>query len=409
MSEMDDLQGHLTVEGPLLEMAYAALCVAKGESVVPRLETLGIYHDVFLKGSKGFTFCECDGEAIISMNKIDLFIREVLKLNSLLKSQSEPPVVEARFVSMVPVSQWDEDAQEQLEVARIKFEEESIKLVVVEPKRLIYDLVSNSVLGFLLLDDHIILVGPGQWAIRYDASTSKFIFGESTIDLAKFRVLPQSFLARDYWNVRHKPIYSEYAKISMEALPEWFDWKYPEQFGVRWKSPEQMTEALLKSYSRNGREIAHRDRRGFVGVRKMKKDSYYTANLVFKSSIISDREAEEIDSELQRIIDEFRNSGEMLEELDFYLRIFTDTTTFTHLYWTKAKFRSHNGEVSYTEIHRGDDVLLEVLNSGDLGLKLNGNQVIVSMEEGANTLTLVRGSLQWESSEEGTYPATLKF
>lgn len=409
MSEYDDLQGHLTVEGPLLELAYAALCVAKGEDVVPRMETLGIYHDVFIRGSKGYTFCECDGESDISMNKIDLFIREVLKLNALLISHSEMPINEARFISMSPVAHWGQSAIEQLEVARIRFEEEGIKLVVVEPKRLIYDLVSTSVLGFLVLDDHIIMVGPGQWAIRYDPSISKFVYGESSIDLGKFRRLPQSFLARDYWNERHEAIYMEYAKISMEALPEWFSWKYPQTFGIRWRSTEQIADAVLKAYSKNGRVIAHRDRHGFISMRKLKKGGYYTANIIFKGSIIGEKEAEEIDAELLRITKEFTDSGKMYEELDFYFRIFTDTTTFSHMYWTKAKFMTHDGEVSYTEIHRGDDVLLEVLNSGDLGLKLQGNRLLLSMEEGANTLTLVRGSLQWESSEEGTYPATLKF
>lgn len=409
MSDYYDLEGHLTVEGPLLELAYAALCLAKGEDVAPRLETLGIYHDVLIRSSKGYTFCECDGEAHVSKDKIDLFISEVLKLNSLLKSHSEMPILEARFVTMVPTAQWDEEATEELEVARIKFDEHSIRLVVVEPKRLIYDLISTSVLGFLILDNHIIIVGPGQWAIRYDASISKFVYGESSINLSRFRELPQSFLARDYWNERHKAINTEYVKMAMEALPEWFEWKYPEYFGIRWKSAEQMAEAIRKAYSRNGRIIVHVDKHGFISFRKLKKGSYYTANLVFGGTIIGDRDAEEIDREFLRMTMDFKESGEMSEDLDFYFRVFTDTTTFSHLYWTKAKFRSHKGEVSYTEIHRGDDVLLEVLNSGDIGIKLDGNHILLSMEEGANTLSLVRGSLQWESSEEGTYPATLKF
>jgi hypothetical protein len=409
MSDFDDLEGHLTIEGPLLELAYAALCVARGEDVVQRLETLGVYHDIFIKSSKGYTFCECDGEPQVSQNKIDLFIKEVTKLNNLLKSQSELPIIEARFVSMVPVDQWDRDAQEQLEAARIKFGDQGIDLVLVEPKRLLYDLISTSVLGFLLLDNHVIFVGPGQWAIRYNPSISKFVFGESTIDLPKFRELPQSFLARDYWNERHKAIYSKYAEIAMEALPEWFNWKYPDNFGIRWKYPEQMAEAVLKAYSKNGRIIVHTGKHGFVSLRKLKRGSYYAANLIFMSNVIGESEAEEIDRAFLDMIEEFRNSGEMSEDLDFYFRLFSDTMTFSHLYWTKAKFRTPRGEVAYTEIKRGDDVLAEVLNSGDLGLKLDENRIMLSLEEGPNILSLVRGSLQWESSKEGTYPATLKF
>ncbi len=409
MSDFDDLEGHLTVEGPLLELAYAALCVAKGEEVVPRLETLGVYHDVFIKSSKGYIFCECDGESNVSQDKIDLFIKEVLKLNTLLTDQSEMPIIEARFVSMVSVDHWGNDAQEQLEAAKIKFEDHGIDLVVIEPKRLIYDLISTSVLGFVLIDNNIIFVGPGHWAIRYNPSISKFVFGESTIDLSKFRELPQSFLARDYWNERHKSIYSQYAKTAMEELPEWFNWTYPDNFGISWKYPEQMAEAVLKAYSKNGRIIVHTGRHGFVSLRKLKRGSYYTANLIFNHDVIGENEAEEIDREFLEMIEEFRNSGEMSEDLDFYFRIFTDTMTFSHLYWTKAKFKTPKGEVAYTEIKRGDDVLAEVLNSGDVGLKLDGNTVMLSLEEGPHILSLVRGSLQWESSKEGTYPATLKF
>lgn len=409
MENMEDLEGALTIEGPLLEMAYAALCVARGEEVVPRLETLGVYHDVFIKGSKGHVFCECDGQGDLSEQKVLLFREEVLKLNSLLKSGDQAPITEARFIVMLDRKNWGEDVNTAMENVREEFEKSSIKLVVIEPKRLLYDLISTSVLGFILVDNHIILVGPGHWAIRYNLSVSRFMFGESTIDLDRFRRLPQSFLARDYWNERHKEIYAEYADISQESLPEWFTWKFPEKFGIRWKSSGQMARGILKAYSRNGRIIVHTDEKGFVSMRKLKKNSYYTANLVYNSDLIGAEEAVEIDSEFSRLVEDFRKSGSMSEDLDFYFRIFTDTITFSHMYWTEARFKTHDGEVSYTEIHRGDDVLIEILNSGDLGIKLEGNRIRFSLEEGPKTLTLVRGALQWESSEEGTYPATLKF
>ena len=409
MNSNEDLDGTLTVEGPLLEMAYAALCVTRGEEVVPRQETLGVYHDIFIRGNKGHVFCECDGQGEISEEKIILFRDEVLKLNSLMLKEGQLPVTEARFVVMLPRREWGDNANELMESARDSLSEQGIKLTIVEPKRLLYDLISSSVLGFILIDNHIIFVGPGHWAIRYNPSVSKFMFGESSIDLEKFRQLPQSFMARDYWNERHKDVYAEYTTIYREGLPEWFSWKFPEKFGIRWSSPEQMAKALLKAYSRNGRVIVHTDDRGFVSLRKLKKNSYYAANLVYQNEIIGSEDAVNIDADLSRLIEDFRNSGNMAEDLDFYFRLFTDTITFSHRYWTKAKFKSHNGEVSYTEIHRGEDVLMETLNSGDLGLKLNRNKVKFTLEESPDSLTLVRGALQWESSEEGTYPATLKF
>lgn len=409
MDSMYDLNGALTIEGPLLEMAYAALCIKKGEDVVARQETLGIYHDVFIKGSKGHIFCECDGQGEISREKVTLFRDEVLKLNSLLIANEQLPITEARFVVMLPRSLWGDEINRIMEEVEREFSDSSIRLNIVEPKRLLYDLVSTSIIGFMLIDNHIILAGPGHWAIRYNASVSRFEFGDSTVDLEKFRRLPQSFIARDYWNERHKDVYAEYVKISEESLPEWFSWKFPDNFGVTWNSPEQIASAVLKAYSRNGRIIAHRGKNGFVSLRKLKKNSYYTANIVYKGDIIGDRDIPRIENDLMNLVDEYRSTGQMQEDLDIYLRMFTDTVTFSHMYWIRAEYRTHHGEPYYTEIHRGDDVLVETLNSGDLGLKLDRNRIMFSMEEGPNSLTLVRGSLQWESSVEGTYPATLKF
>lgn len=409
MENDQDLRGTLTVEGPLLEMAYAALCVAKGEEVVPRLETLGVYHDVFIRGSKGHTYCECDGQNQISLKKIELFRDEVLRLNTLLKSKEQLPILEARFVTMVSKKEWSVEVSTTMDAVKNSFEEQDINLVIVEPKRLIYDLISNSILGFVLVDGHILMVGPGHWAIRYNPSVSRFMFSESSIDLDKFRTLPQSFLARDFWNERHKEVYSKYAELSEESRPEWFNWKFPENFGIEWKGRKQLLNSVLNAYSLNGRTVVHKNDQGFITLRPLKKNSYYTANIVYTGHIIDDDDATEIDRELLQMVQEFRESGNMEEELDFYFRIFTDTITFSHLYWTKSKFNTHDGEVFYTEIHRGDDVLMETLNSGELGLKLSENRVLLSVDQGPETLTLVRGSLQWESSKEGTYPATLKF
>lgn len=409
MEDFEDLEGRLTLEGPLLEMAYAALCVARGEQVVPRLETLGVYHDVFIRGSKGHIFCECDGEGDISEKKIFLFRDEVLHLNSLLKSEDQMPITEARLVVMLPRREWENGAIMAVEKVDEEFTKSGIKLNIIEPRRLLYDLISSSVLGFVFLDNHILLVGPGHWAIRYNPSVSKFMYSESKIDLDKFRQLPQSFLARDYWNERHKDVYAEYSEISQESLPEWFSWKFPDNFGIRWRNSQQIAKTILKAYSMNGRDIVHRDDKGFISLRRLKKNSYYAANVVYRGDIVGAEEAVELDRELSRMVNDFRNSGSMDEELDFYFRIFSDTITFSHMYWTRAKFKTPRGEVSYTEIHRGDDLLVEVLNSGNLGMKLDRNGIRLSTEEGPDILTLVRGSLQWESSKEGTYPATLKF
>lgn len=404
-----DLEGDLTVEGQLLEMVYAAFCVSRGEDVIPRQETLGVYHDVLIRGTKGYTFCECDGESSISVEKLELFRTDVLKLNSLLKQGGAAPVTEARLVVMLPRNMWSADAEHVIEDISTDFQANSIKLNIVEPKRLLYDLVYSSVLGLMLIDNHIIFAGPGHWALRYNASVSKFMYSDSSVDPDKFKRLPQSFIARDYWNIRHMDMFSEYVSVSKEAIPEWFSWQFPEHMGITWSSAEQMTVAIRRAYEKGGRDVVFSYPRGFLTLRSLKKESYYSAHLVVKTDLIGAESAETVDNEFNQIITGFRDSGHMDASLNVYIRMFTDTVSFSKMYWLKSKFRLLNGKPAYTEIHRGDDVLMEVLNSGDLGIKLEGNKIRLSIEEGPNILSLVRGALQWESSEEGTYPATLKF
>ena len=409
MEDHDDLQGTLTIESSLLEMGYAALCISRGEEVLPRMETLGVYHDVFIQTPKGYVFGECTGQGILTAEKITMFRDSVLKLNGLLVSRNEKPILEARFITMLSRKDWGENIVSLMEETENEFRKTGITLTLIEPKRLIYDLISSSVIGMILLDNHILFVGPANWAIRYNASISRFVFGMASIDMEKFRKLPQSFMSREHWNERHKKLYTLYAKMTKESLPEWISWKFPANFGVTWKSSEQMACAILKSNFIRDENVVYVGDTGFITFRKLAKRSFYVANVIYSSESIGPDDTVEIDRRLAGLIEEFRNETKIEGDFVAYSRFFTDTVDFSHQNWAKSKFRMQDGEISYTEVHRGDDVLLETLNSGSLGFKTRGNHVVLSLTEGADTMTVVRGSLQWESSKEGTYPATLKF
>lgn len=409
MVEHDDLDGELTIEGPILETAYAAYCVIKGEKVVPRKETLGVGHDLLIRKKNGYVFCEVDGGEEISDEKILLFRDDVTKLNDLLKANEDSPIIEARFIAMLSRRDWGEKTNQLMYETERMFKDSSISLVIVEPKRLVYDLIVSSVLGFILKDGSIILVGPGHTAIRYNASVSKFMFSDVNINKNEFRKLPQSFVTWDFWNMEYRNMYKEYSSFCKESPPKWLNWETPEKFGIKWKSANQILRAIEKEYSKSGYEIEDKKKEGFISVKKTKKSTQYRVNVVHHTHIMCSEDVESIKESFSNLLEDLSKRVAREENIETEFVLFTDTVTFSHSYWTNIKFLNFKGETTYSEIQRGDDLLIDSMNGGVLGLRIDKNQIKLTLKQGPDTMNVVRGSLQWEPSEEGTYPATLKF
>lgn len=409
MTDQKDWFGHLTLEGPLLEMAYTALCISRGENVVPRYETMGVIHDLLVEEKEGYVFCECVGQPEITIDKLDSFEKEVLELRKKLEEMSEKEVTSARFISMLGSGEWTPEANERMERIREEFERNSIDLVIENPRKVLYELISRSIIGLRIMDNKVFFVGPGEWAVRYDQRSSRFRFGESEIDFEKFRRMPQSFIPRDYWTSRYVDSFVEYAVSSKESVPEWFEWRYPLSFGIRWNSMEQIKNAIMSAEEKSGRKIVEESDNGFVTLSQIKKMSSYTATIVFHADRILKEDGPLIEKSFSRLIEKaVKNSTINLEDEMTY-RIYTDTVTFSPNFWSTVKDRVYEGHVKQPEIRRGDDVILETLNGGIIGFKLLNGRVTLSMEEGKNTMMLEGGALKWETEKEGAYPASLKF
>lgn len=409
MTDQADWSGYLTLEGPLLEMAYAALCISRGENVVPRYETLGVIHDVLVEEKEGYAFCECAGQPEITEEKLKLFEKEVLDLDKKLAEMGEKCVRSARFISMVGSGEWREESRDLLEEIRQKFADNSIELVIENPKKTLYELISRSIIGLRIMDNKVFFVGPGEWAVRYDAKSSRFKFGESDIEFEKFRKMPQSFLPRDYWTRRYRESFVEYALSSMESIPEWFSWEYPNSFGIRWNSRDQIRKAIMASEEKSGRKIVEESDDGFITLTQIKKMNYYTASVVYHSDRIIKESGPEIERSFSKLIESAIENSTISLEGDILYRIYTDTVTFSPNFWSTVKDRVYDGHVEQPGMKRGDDVILETLNSGVIGFKLANGRITLSLEEGKNTLMLDTGALKWETEKEGAYPASLKF
>lgn len=409
MSADEDLDGFLTIEGPLLEMGYAALCINRGEKVVHRYETMGVFHDILIHQENGYVLGECMGSPEISAEKLSLLKEQVIKLNDRLVAVKDDPIVEVRIISMTVPEEWPEESRDILGKIEAELDAMNIDLEFIGPKRVVYDLISNSILGLRFYDNHVFFVGPGEWAIRYHPSVSKYQIGGSSIDFNEFRKLPHSFMPRNYWDRAHRKIFEEYAEFAMEPLPEWYTWDPPEKIGITWKSVEQIKNAIIHSFIKENRDLVYDSNDGFITMRKLKKNPYYTANLVYHKPWIESEDAVNLEKGMSNLIESARSEGKITEDLEFYNRIFTDTVTFTHSYWQKARYKSYHGVVSYTEINRGEDVLMETLNSGILRFKLIHGRITLSTEESDNTLKIVNGALHWESEMRDVYPAGINF
>ncbi len=405
-----DWAGHLTIEGWLLEMAYSALCIAREETVVPRYETLGIIHDILLDSGEGYVFCECVGEDGISIEKLDFLEHSVLTLNSRLADfKNEKPVKEARLVTVSDPEDWGSEQKERLEGIKANFGEAGISLTIEASKKLLYEMISRSILGFGMIDNKIFFAGPNERAIRYDRASSRFGYNETPIDFRAFRKLPQSFLPRDYWSQRYRDVFEETATSEHEKIPEWFQWEFPESFGITWASSRQLKEAVMDVSIKKGAETVYDNVPGFLSLRKLlNKTGYYTANIVHCGSQMHRNEGRKIRDELATLIRMAKAHSKVSPEAEAYLRIFTDTTTFSPDYWSTLGYSSYNGRIVYPEIMRGDEVLTEALNNATLGIKLTGNKVTLSRSDSSNVLKIEGGGLKWESGES-TYPAQLKF
>lgn len=405
----EDWAGNLTLEGWLLEMAYGALCVSRGENVVPRYETLGVIHDVFLERNEGYVFCECVGEDGISVDKLNLFENSILTLNTRLKDfNTEKRVVEARLATITETSTWDTPQQERLEEIRKNLEQNGVQLKTESGKRLLYEFISRSIIGFGMIDNKIFFAGPNERAIRYDATMSRFKYGECQIDFKEFRKIPQSFLPRDYWSQRYRDVFEETASSESEAIPDWFSWEFPKKFGISWQSQEQMKSALKEVLTKKGTQVVYENRMSFLTYRKVNKSGYHTANVIYSGSHMHRNDGFMIRDELKSLIRAAKTHSSMDREQEAYLRVFTDTTTFSPDYWSTLGYSSYNGKVVYPEIVRGDEVLMDSLNYGILGLKIIGNKITFSTHDASNVMKLEGGALKWESGEQ-TYPAQLKF
>ncbi len=409
MATAGDLEGELTIEGPLLEAAYTAFSITKGEEIVPRKETLGIIHDLLIRGNKGYVFCELNGGNTVSKEKISLFRDDVIALDSLLKDKRDVSITEARFIALLPRTEWSPEASKLMEEVTAEFRNAGIVLKIVEPKRLIYDLVVSSALGFILYDNGIIFVGPERWSIRYDSSVSKFAFAIANVNHETLRSLPQSFFPKDYWNERYQDLFVKYADLSKETVPDWLSWSFPNRFGISWKSQDQLLEAVEGAFESEGGEIAVKGKEGFVAVERVRKNVEFTVNVVHKSEMMSSADAAAVNEAFKNLVDQLKAEVPEAKDAQPKFKLFVDTVTFIRDFWTDIKFIGGKGDPIYSEIFRGEDVLLHSLNMGVIGLKLEGNKIRLTMDQGPNVLNIVRGGLQWEASKEGTYPATLKF
>ncbi|MCP8321128.1 MAG: hypothetical protein H3Z52_09350 [archaeon] len=93
------LKDSISLEGPFLEMIWAAYQMMNGRKVVPRYETLGTHHDVLVQSYDHSILYECTGQSPMTQEKINRLRNDAFDLADRIGKMGEPPLKEVLLVS----------------------------------------------------------------------------------------------------------------------------------------------------------------------------------------------------------------------------------------------------------------------------------------------------------------------
>jgi hypothetical protein len=380
-----ELEGYMLLEGPFLEQVMAAYLLRMGKSVIPKVETAGISHDVLVKTYDGYIVYECTGQRDIKEDKIDKFHYEVLELHDALKKLEGSGVVEAVFVASVSDDAWDPSAKEAIKRVENSFKRKiGAKLSVISGLNLLIELVRSGILGLRLVKGKLHFAGPEDYAIRYDPDKKELRLSFaplSPLELSRFRELPHSFLPSYYWESHYKDLYLESSEGKGEPLTIW---SYYYEEGIKWPSVKEMVEAYYNYLSLTRTYVMERGNDYLIGEYKSRRRNYYYTVHVFSAD---DRFNSSIASELMgkavRLIDRMKSErAGYLEKEQFSIHIHSASEDWSFKAWGKLRKQIPEpltSDVSTVTAERGNELFLKLLNLGILGLRFRTkNEITLS-------------------------------
>ena len=389
-SQLPELEGAISLEGPLLESVFAVHLILNGHNVVSRSSSYGVEHDILVDEYDGYVFYECTGQQEITVEKIDRFRFDAIKLAEVLKKNEGKPLKKAVFVAAVADDAWSSKAKEVIDETRQTLKEKvGCEVEVISGLKLLKQLLSSGALGLRLYFNRIYLAGPEDYAIRFDPQTSEFKLMYARLRMDTFRKTIFSFLPSHYWEMyyhtRWREVYEKEANAKLEPLSLW---TYPYYEGLRWRSVRELTlryKDYIEAMGFIAEEIPGEEGCLFEHSWGRRHD-YYTLHFFLINEIIDKSVARTVCGRLDRIINRIRKERTYIGKIGVEIHTFTE-------YWTSGGWSEVHSmpetikqNISYVEVERGNDILIRLLNEGILGLGFRTRNQITLFGPGVNAV-----------------------
>jgi len=376
-----ELDGYLSLEGPLLESIVALHLMTTGHRIVPRRSSYGVHHDILVDAYDGYIFYECTGQAEITVEKIDKFRNDVLKLKERLEKIESKTLKKCVFVAAVSEDSWSQKSREAFKETAERLKGEDCDVELLEGMELLKQLMLSGSLGFRLYLNRIYLAGPEDYAIRFDRERGEFRIMYPKILLEDFRRTPFSTLPSHYWELYYQSRLREALKREYEEEllePLWTYYGYP---GLKWRSVQDLVacyRAYLNSLPREyASKIEGEENWLFATWRSRRRNWHYELHAFSVEEIVDKRVSGSLCGRADALIHKLKKKEHIPQEEKVAVYIHTFTDCWTAGGWDEfhEKIEAFEKE-AYLYAKRGNEILVELLNSGVLGVRFREKNLI---------------------------------
>jgi len=395
VDEKVEMDGVLSLEGPILESIFGTYLLLKNYSVIPRNESYGIEHDALvLDFDDKYIIYECTGQENITPEKLDDFYERTITLHERLKKMENKEIKKAIFISAVNDDSWNEksknaklDIEKNLKKVNINFE-------VLGGLQLIKELLKSGALGIRVDFNRIYLCGLDDLGIRYDPNEKLFKLKNLEMinnDLYKFRKTQYSFFPSHYWELHYhqeiKGALEEEYKLKGEPLSIW---TYPYYEGLKWKGLNDFIMLEREFLESLDHFILKVEDNIIFSVRSSRKHDYYRLNMFFVDEILDKKKTQSILGKAVRIVNSLKPEYNINEE-KIFVNIFSTSEIWTSGGWNQVNYalpETFKQDIIGIDIKRGNDIIIDLLNRNILGFKFKQKNQLTLSSDNIETIKL---------------------
>jgi len=351
-----------------------------GHRIVPRRSSYGIHHDILVDAYDGYIFYECTGQAEITVEKIDRFRNDALKLKERLEKIEKKTLKKCVFIAAASEGSWSQRTREVFKETDERLKGEDCEVELLEGMELLRQLMSSGSLGFRLYLNKVYLAGPEDYAIRFDHERGEFRIMYPRISLEDFRKTPFSTLPSHYWELYYQSRLIDALKKEYEGLLEPL-WVYYGYSGLKWKSTRDLVacyKEYLSSFPRTyASEIEGDETWLFEIWESRRRNKHYCLHGFSVEEIVDRGISGSLCGRADALIYKLKKEGRIPqdEKVSVYIHTFTDC-------WTAGGWDEFHEKMEAFEkeaclyVERGNEILVGLLNKGILGVRFREKNLI---------------------------------